>query len=179
MVSRFGGVDPDRNLSATRNYRTVEDGLVSLDTGDTPSSRATLETMDLRCPQFGMRFAVPQCAKRNGMLKISVIDRRTERRLVLEGKLIAPWVAELRTAWQAANGLVGGPALVVDLRNVTVISQEGEKVLLELMSDGARFRCSGVLIRHLIHELARRQKRNSREPIQGAHRYMRDDLGQK
>ena len=60
------------------------------------------------------------------MLKISVIDRRTERRLVLEGKLIAPWIAELRTAWQAVNGQVGGPALVVDLRNVTVISQEGE-----------------------------------------------------
>ena len=50
------------------------------------------------------------------MLKISVIDRRTERWLVLEGKLIAPWVTELRSAWQAANGQVGGPALVVDLR---------------------------------------------------------------
>src|ERR1700730_8657128 len=60
------------------------------------------------------------------MLKISVIDRRTERRLVLEGKLIAPWIAELRTAWQAVNGQGGGPALVVDLRNVTGISQEGE-----------------------------------------------------
>jgi len=37
------------------------------------------------------------------MLKISVIDRRTERWLVLEGKLVAPWVAELRTAWQAVQ----------------------------------------------------------------------------
>jgi hypothetical protein len=112
------------------------------------------------------------------MLKISVIDRGTERRLVLDGKLIAPWVAELRTAWQAANGQVGGPALMVDLRNVTVISQEGENALLELMCAGARFRCSGVLIRHLLNELARRRKRNSREPIQGAHRYMREDPGQ-
>jgi hypothetical protein len=109
------------------------------------------------------------------MLKISVIDRRTDRRLVLEGKLISPWVAELRTAWHAANGQVGGPALVVDLRNVTVISQEGENALLELMSDGAKFRCSGVLIRHLIHELARRRKSKSREPLHGAHRYTRDE----
>src|SRR6267154_1970697 len=113
------------------------------------------------------------------MLKISVIDRRTECRLVLEGKLIAPWVAELRIAWQAANGQAGGPALVVDLKNVTVISQEGENALLEIMSHGAKFRCSGVLIRHLIHELARRRKGNPCEPIQGAHRYMRDDQGQK
>jgi hypothetical protein len=93
------------------------------------------------------------------MLKISVIDRHTERWLVLEGKLVAPWVTELRTAWQAVNEPVGGPALVVDLRNVTVISQEGENALLEFMSHGAKFRCSGVLIRHLIHELARRHKR--------------------
>ncbi len=113
------------------------------------------------------------------MLKISVIDRRTERSLVLEGKLIAPWVAELRTAWQAANGQAGGPALVVDLRNITVISQEGENALLEMMSHGAKFRCSGVLIKHLIHELARRRKGNPGETIQGANRYMRDDQGHK
>jgi hypothetical protein len=49
------------------------------------------------------------------MLKISVIDSRTERRLLLEGKLIAPWVGELRTAWKAANKEMAGRALVVDL----------------------------------------------------------------
>src|SRR5258707_8337925 len=126
-----------------------------------------------------MRIALPRWGKRSGMLKISVIDRRTERRLVLEGKLIAPWVAELRTAWRTANGQIGTSAVVVDLRNVTVVSQEGENALLELMSEGAKFRCSGVLTRHLIHELARRRKRNSREPIQGSHRYIQDDQGQK
>lgn len=112
------------------------------------------------------------------MLKISVIDRRSERRLVLEGKLIAPWVAELRTAWRTLNGQIGKFALVVDLRNVTVISEEGENALLELMSEGAKFRCSGVLTRYLIHELARRYKRKSSKPRQGAHPCVRDDRGQ-
>jgi hypothetical protein len=37
------------------------------------------------------------------MLKISTSDGRKQRRLVLEGKLTGPWVAELRTAWKAAN----------------------------------------------------------------------------
>jgi hypothetical protein len=113
------------------------------------------------------------------MFKDSVIDSRTERRLVLEGKLIAPWVAELRTACKAANGELEGRALVVDLRNVTIISQEGENALLELMSEGAKFRCSGVLTKHVIQQLARRRKKNSSEPIQGAHRCTRDDQGQK
>ena len=99
------------------------------------------------------------------MLKISVVDSRTERRLVLEGKLIAPWVAELRTAWKAVKGEIAGRQLVVDLKNISVISQEGENALLELMSEGAKFRCSGVVIKHVIRELRRRNKRNSSPPI--------------
>ena len=103
------------------------------------------------------------------MLKISVIDSRTERRLVLEGKLIAAWVAELRTAWKAVRREIEGRALVVDLGNVAVISQEGENALLELMNEGAKFRCSGVLTRHVIQELRRRSKRDSSKAIQAVH----------
>ena len=95
------------------------------------------------------------------MLKISVVDTRTTRRLVLEGKLLAPWVAELRTAWKAVNEEVKGRALVVDLGNVGVISQEGENALLELMNEGAKFRCCGVLTKHVIQELRRRSKNRS------------------
>jgi hypothetical protein len=80
------------------------------------------------------------------MLKISVIGSRTEPRMLLEGKRIAPWVGELRTVWRAANEQIEGRAWAVDLRNITVISQEGENAPSELMSAGARFRCSGVLI---------------------------------
>ena len=114
------------------------------------------------------------------MLKISVIDSRTERRLVLEGKLIAPWIAELRTVWKAVRGEIEGRALVVDLGSVAVISQEGENALLELMSEGAKFRCSGVLTRHVIQELRRRSKRDSSTAIQAVHSRVRDDdRGQK
>ena len=112
------------------------------------------------------------------MLKVSVIDSRTERRLVLEGKLIAPWVAEVRTGCKAANGELEGRASVVDLRNVTIISQEGQIALLELMSAGAKFRCSGVLTKHLIQQLKGRSKRNSSEAIPAVHCRVRDDQGQ-
>ena len=33
------------------------------------------------------------------MLKISVTDTRTQRRLILEGSLVDPWVGELRTTY--------------------------------------------------------------------------------
>jgi hypothetical protein len=65
--------------------------------------------------------------------------------LVLEGRLIAPWVAELRTTWKTAKTELQGRALVIDLGNIIVISQEGENALLELMSEGVKFRCGGVL----------------------------------
>jgi hypothetical protein len=103
------------------------------------------------------------------MLKISIVDSRTERRMVLEGKLIAPWIAELRTAWKAARGEIEGRALVVDLANVAVISQEGENALLELMNEGAKFRCSGVLTKHVIQGLRRRGKRDSSKPNEVVH----------
>ena len=78
--------------------------------------------------------------------------------MLLEGKLVAPWVAELRTVWKAANEEIEDRALVVDLRNITVISREGENVLSELMTAGARFRCSGVLIKHVLKQLTRKKQ---------------------
>jgi hypothetical protein len=112
------------------------------------------------------------------MLRISIIDSRTERRLLLEGKLIAPWLAELRAAWKVANEELAGRALVLDLRNITAISQEGENAISEFMRGGARFRCSGVLTRHVIQQLRRRSKSNSSQEIQAVHSSVRNDRGQ-
>ena len=112
------------------------------------------------------------------MLKISVIDSRTELRLVLEGKLIAPWVAELRTAWKTVNEEIEGRVVVIDMGNVAIISQEGENVLLELMNAGAKFRCCGVVTKHVIQELRRRSRRNSSKAMQAVQSSVRDQ-GQK
>ena len=92
------------------------------------------------------------------MLRISVIDSQTERRLVLAGELVAPWVAELRTAWKAAIAEIEGRAMVVDLGRVIAISQEGENALSECMSEGAKFRPSGVLTRHVMKQLERKNQ---------------------
>ena len=95
------------------------------------------------------------------MLRISVIDTNTERRLVLAGTLVAPWVAELRTAWKAAIGEIEGRAMVVDLGKVIAISQEGENALSECMSEGAKFRPSGALTRQVMKQLARKTQLGS------------------
>lgn len=93
--------------------------------------------------------------KERNMLKISSIDTAAGRRLVLEGKLIEPWVAELKKYWETAARGVEPRRIVVDLRNVTVISQEGADVLSLLMNEGAKFSCEGVLTKYLLKRLER------------------------
>jgi len=103
----------------------------------------------------------------NAMLKISVVEGRTQRRLVLEGRLIAPWVAELRTEWKRVRSELDGRELVIDMENVIAMSQEAENTLLEMMDEGARFRCNGVLTKHVLQQLMRRRKKNPPQPGTG------------
>ena len=90
------------------------------------------------------------------MLKISTINSRSERRLVVEGKLAQPWVGELRKSWRGALDNLEGRKLVIDLGSATMISQEGEAELLELMKEGAKFSCCGVLTKYVVKRLAHR-----------------------
>ncbi len=97
------------------------------------------------------------------MLKISIIDSPSQRRLVLEGKLIAPWAAELQAACQTAKAELDGRELVIDVQNVTSISPEGENVLIELMKQRMTFRSSGVFTAYMLRELAHRARKEAQE----------------
>lgn len=97
------------------------------------------------------------------MLKISLVNGRTQRRLVLEGKLVAPWAAELRHACESARADLHGRDLVIDMKHVMTISQEGENVLVQLMKDGVRFRGCDVFTKHIVKQLSRRATREAQE----------------
>jgi hypothetical protein len=97
------------------------------------------------------------------MLKISVIDGRKQRRLIVEGKLIAPWADELKAACDRARADLDGRNFVVDAKQLTAISEEGENLLLELMNDGVKFRSDGVFTKHILRQLARRKRTNLQE----------------
>jgi hypothetical protein len=88
------------------------------------------------------------------MLKITVDDNEHQRTLVLEGTLVEPWVVELERAWAEAQRLNGGRTVVVALKDVTAISRDGEDLLFQMMSGGAKFLCCrGVLIKHVLQQL--------------------------
>ncbi len=101
-----------------------------------------------RCTHF-IRTAI-------NMFRISIIDTQAQRKLVVEGKLSDPWLNELRTTWRNASHELEGRKLVIDLNSLTSISHQGEDAILDLMREGAKFSCAGILTRHVLKRLARR-----------------------
>lgn len=71
------------------------------------------------------------------MFKISMIESGIERRLVLVGRLAAPSVPELKAALKTAKVDLGAQDLIVDVKNLTAISEEGENAILDVMNEGA------------------------------------------
>jgi hypothetical protein len=90
------------------------------------------------------------------MFKISTVDTRSKRTLVVEGTLIGPWVDELRTTCVGASQTLGKRELVIDLTNLTFISREGEDVIFDLMKKGTKFSRGGILARYILKQLARK-----------------------
>jgi hypothetical protein len=99
------------------------------------------------------------------MFRISIADTPCKRTLMVEGKLIAPWTAELERVWRDANQNLNGRKLTIDLSDVTTINPEGEDTLFDLMKEGAKFTCGGVLTKHVLKRLARRSHSKFREVL--------------
>jgi hypothetical protein len=89
------------------------------------------------------------------MLRISIVESGTRRQLVLEGKLVPPWTDELKNVCQRNQSGSEHCELVIDVRGLTVLSQEGEDLLLALILQGARFRGSDLFTKQILKQLAR------------------------
>jgi hypothetical protein len=100
------------------------------------------------------------------MLKISLVENAKSRRVIVEGKLIAPWTAELRSACEKAKADLRGRELVIEMKHITTIGQEGENIILELINGGIKFRCDGVFTKHVVKDLTRRAGRKAGEAKQ-------------
>ncbi|HXO33739.1 MAG TPA: hypothetical protein VN901_15420 [Candidatus Acidoferrales bacterium] len=94
------------------------------------------------------------------MLKISILDTPSQCRLLIEGKLIGPWATELARVCRQTKADLNGRALIIDVKGLTAISDDGENVLLELMKEGASFRSSGVFTKQVLKRMTRKFRRD-------------------
>lgn len=74
------------------------------------------------------------------MLRISVTDNTNSSIVKLEGKIVGPWVEELRTCWSSLALSLGSRALCLDLRGVSFMDAKGKELLREIyQKNSARF----------------------------------------
>lgn len=74
--------------------------------------------------------------------------------LILEGRLVGPWVEELNSYW-CQMSLNQQSCTVVDLTGVTFIDASGKALLAKLWQQGAELRAAGCLTRCVIEEITR------------------------
>jgi anti-anti-sigma regulatory factor len=86
------------------------------------------------------------------VLKIIINETPAERRWILQGRLVGPWVAELRTCWKKAHRDHSGRTCIVDLNEVTFIDTSGERLLRTMSKAGAQFIASGIYIKHVLQQ---------------------------
>ncbi len=70
------------------------------------------------------------------MLRITIHTREDSLTFQLEGRLVGPWVKELRDCWQSTL-CDGNRAVHIDLRGVTYVDAAGEELLADLYRHGA------------------------------------------
>jgi hypothetical protein len=92
-----------------------------------------------------------------GMLRITIAETLTEQRWTLEGRLVHPWVSELKSSWTRTETARRERRCVVDLTEVTFIDKSGEKVLAELCREGAEFVATGVYTQHVVDNIERKK----------------------
>ena len=95
------------------------------------------------------------------MLKITINETPTENGWILQGLLVGPWVAEVRTSWEKTNCNHGGRTSIVNLKDVTFIDKGGERLLRVMSKQGVQFVADGVYTKHLFEQLKTNKRRSS------------------
>jgi hypothetical protein len=97
-----------------------------------------------------------ECAKgtrKANVLKITINQTPTEERWILQGRLVGPWVDELRTSWKKTHRTHGGTTRVLDLSDVSFIDKAGERLLRTMFKQGAKLVADGMYIKHVLEQL--------------------------
>jgi len=87
------------------------------------------------------------------VLKITIMETATERRWIVQGSLVGPWVSELRTTWKRALRSHDKRACIIDLNDVTFIDKSGERLLRAISKKGAQLIAGGMYVKHVVEQL--------------------------
>jgi ABC-type transporter Mla MlaB component len=92
-----------------------------------------------------------------GMLRITIAETLTEQRWTLEGRLVEPWISELKSNWARTQAVRRERKCVVDLTGVTFIDKSGENVLAELSKQGAKLIATGCYTGYVVDNIEKKK----------------------
>ena len=87
------------------------------------------------------------------MLKATITDTPSERRLTLSGKLTGSSVQELRRIWEQGRAQSPARKIICDLNDVIEIEESANPLLIEMMAEGAELVSHGIVNGWLIQAL--------------------------
>jgi hypothetical protein len=87
------------------------------------------------------------------VLKITITETQAESRWILQGRLVGPWVRELRSCWKKKHRAQTSQRCVVDLNHVTFIDESGERLLRTMSKKGAELVADGIYTKHVIEKV--------------------------
>lgn len=86
------------------------------------------------------------------MLKITTTHEPQALRLVLEGRLVGPWLNELEQAWRSISDSIH-VRRIVDLTGVTYIEENGRTVLSRMWREGAELIATGCCNKAIVEHI--------------------------
>lgn len=84
------------------------------------------------------------------MFKVTVIEQDGHATFKVEGRLVKPWVSELKRSWSEFTHNHPDETVSVDLAEVTFIDQEGKHLLSVMFRKGADLSGGGFLTRSIV-----------------------------
>jgi len=77
----------------------------------------------------------------------------------VQGRLVGPWVSELRTTWKRTHRSQDKRACIIDLNDVTFIDKSGERLLRAMSKKGAQLFAKGLYVKHVLEQMKTGGKR--------------------
>jgi len=84
------------------------------------------------------------------VLKVTVVEQEGRATFKVEGRLVKPWVSELKKSWTQFVREHPEEPVMVDLGEVTFIDHEGKCLLSSMFRKGADLCGGGFLTRSIV-----------------------------
>jgi|SoiMetStandDraft_2_1073263.scaffolds.fasta_scaffold787367_1 ABC-type transporter Mla MlaB component len=88
------------------------------------------------------------------MLRITIHEEGPATRFLVEGKLVGPWVAELRKCWEETVP-IRSQQTVIDLAGVTSVDSHGKDLLAEMHRRGMQLVATGLMTQAIVEDIQR------------------------